>query len=313
MKKIAKSLIIAFVILAAATLGAGIYFINYALSPKDRSRYNEDTEFSIMKNEYPHIAHWIDSIRPILHDEYITNNDGLNLHAYSAVADTSTTRTAVIVHGYKMCAISMLHIAYLYHHDLHYNVILPDLQGHGMSDGNTIQMGWKDKDDVKQWINYADSIFGGNTQIVVTGISMGGATTMMVSADPTPDCVKCFVEDCGYTSVWYEFKGELKAQFNLPAFPLLYTTSALNKLLNGWSLTEASALHQIQRCSKPMLFIHGDNDTYVPTPMVYELYNAKAEPKGIYISKGSAHAKSYADNPELYTKAVRDFVCRYIH
>ena len=62
MKKIAKSLIIAFVILAAATLGAGIYFINYALSPKDRSRYNEDTEFSIMKNEYPHIAHWIDSI-----------------------------------------------------------------------------------------------------------------------------------------------------------------------------------------------------------------------------------------------------------
>ena len=173
MKKIAKSLIIAFVILAAATLGTGIYFINYALSPKDRSKYNEDTEFSIMMNEYPHIAHWIDSIRPMLHDEYITNSEGLKLHAYSAVADTSTTRTAVIVHGYKMCAISMLHIAYLYHHDLHYNVILPDLQGHGMSDGNTIQMGWKDKDDVKQWINYADSIFGGNTQIVVTGISMG--------------------------------------------------------------------------------------------------------------------------------------------
>ena len=71
-------------------------------------------------------------------------------------------------------------------------------------------MGWKDKDDIKQWIDVANNAFGGHTQMVITGISMGGATTMMTSGETLPQCVKCFVEDCGYTSVWDEFCGELK-------------------------------------------------------------------------------------------------------
>ena len=61
--------------------------------------------------------------------------------------------------------------------------------------------------------------------MVVHGVSMGAATTMMVSGEELPPYVKCFVEDCGYTSVWDEFKGELKNQFGLPAFPLLDVAS----------------------------------------------------------------------------------------
>ena len=60
-----------------------------------------------------------------------------------------------------------------------------------------------------------------------------------------------------------------------------------------------------------MMFIHGGNDTYVPTEMVYPLYEAKAEPKEIYISKGSAHAISYQDNPAAYTQRVGAFVAKY--
>ena len=44
---------------------------------------------------------------------------------------------------------------------------------------------------------------------------------MMVSGEKLPAYVDCFVEDCGYTSVWDQFKKELKEQFHLPAFPLL--------------------------------------------------------------------------------------------
>ena len=63
--------------------------------------------------------------------------------------------------------------------------------------------------------------------MVVHGISMGGATTMMVSGEEQQPFVKCFVEDCGYTSVWDEFSHELKSSFGLPPFPLMYTTSWL--------------------------------------------------------------------------------------
>ena len=59
-------------------------------------------------------------------------------------------------------------------------------------------MGWKDRWDVLQWMNIANEIFGDSTQMVVHVISMGGATTMMVSGEEQKPFVRCFVEDCGY-------------------------------------------------------------------------------------------------------------------
>lgn len=66
----------------------------------------------------------------------------------------------------------------------------------------------------------------------------------------------------------------------------MYTTSALCKLMYGWSFGEASALKQVAKCHKPMLFIHGSKDTFVPTDMVYPLYEAKPQPKQLWIARG---------------------------
>lgn len=46
-------------------------------------------------------------------------------------------------------------IGYLYNRDLGYNILLPDLQHQGESEGRAIQMGWKDRIDVLQWMNIA--------------------------------------------------------------------------------------------------------------------------------------------------------------
>lgn len=112
-------------------------------------------------------------------------------------------------------------------------------------------MGWKDRLDVLQWMNITNSIFGDSTQMVVHGISMGGATTMMVSGEEQQPFVKCFVEDCGYTSVWDEFSHELKSSFGLPPFPLMYTTSWLCEKKYGWNFKEASSLKQVAKCQLP--------------------------------------------------------------
>lgn len=147
---------------------------------------------------------------------------------------------------------------------------------------------------------------------VVHGISMGAATTMMVSGEPQPDYVKCFVEDCGYTSVWDQFSKELKEQFGLPQFPLMYTADWLCQLEYGWGFKEASALKQVARCHLPMFFIHGDKDDYVPTWMVYKLYEAKPQPKALWIVPEADHAHSYLFNTEEYTQKVKAFVDKYI-
>ena len=57
-----------------------------------------------------------------------------------------------------------------------------------------------------------------------------------------------------------------------------------------------------------MLFIHGDADTYVPFAMLQPLYDAKPEPKAMWIAPSSKHADAYLDHREEYTAQVRKFL-----
>ena len=314
-KKIKYSLIGLLAVIVAAIAGGSYYMLGYSLTPKENKGKDIPGSYEYMRRTYPFITPWLDSLQTAdaLRDTFIINPEGRQLHAIFAAAAQPTDKTAVIVHGYTDNAIRMLMIGYLYNKDLNYNIFLPDLQDNGLSEGPAIQMGWKDRLDVLNWMNIADSIFGNNTQMVVHGISMGAATTMMVSGEPQRPFVRCFVEDCGYTSVWDEFSHELKASFHLPPFPLMYTTSWLCEKKYGWNFKEASSLKQVAKSQLPMLFIHGDKDTYVPTWMAYSLYEAKPEPKELWIVPGAAHAVSYKENKQEYTDRVRAFVGRYIH
>ncbi len=314
MKRIVRIAAVVVLVVAAALLGGSFYLLSYALRPDAVMAEKEASSYKYMCEEYPFLEGWIDSLRTTgaLRDTVITGAEGERLHAIYAVAPQPTDRTAVIVHGYTDNAVRMLMIGYLYNHDLGFNILLPDLHYHGESEGRAIRMGWRDRLDVLQWMEVANAIFGGNTRMVVHGISMGAATTMMVSGEAQQHYVKCFVEDCGYTSVWDQFAKELRGQFSLPAFPLLHVASWLCDLRYGWNFREASALRQVARCDRPMLFIHGDADDFVPTRMVYPLYEAKPGEKELWVVPGAAHAMFYRDNREEYTRRVGAFVEKYI-
>lgn len=60
---------------------------------------------------------------------------------------------------------------------------------------------------------------GPQSKIVIFGVSMGGATTMMTSGLKMPKQVKAYVEDCGYTNVKDEIEHEAQALYHFPAFP----------------------------------------------------------------------------------------------
>ena len=253
MKKIHRRILtgILLTVLAAIVLllGASLYMLAYALKPEALETRSRDIpgSYTYLYKEYPELQPWVDSLRTAhaLRDTLIRSERGESLHALYVRAARPTARTAVIVHGYTDNAVRMLPIGYLYSRQLGYNILLPDLHAHGESEGEAVQMGWLDRLDVQQWIDTANELFGDSTRMVVHGISMGAATTMMVSGERLPAYVKCFVEDCGYTSVWDEFSGELKNQFGLPTFPLLDVTSWLCGLKYGWTFREASALEQV--------------------------------------------------------------------
>lgn len=317
MKKRMICFLVVFVVLVMiAIVGGSCYMLSFALSRTGEPKGNALDRVALREKEYPEIKPWIDSLQcaHALRDTFIVQADGTKAHALYVWAPRKTNQTAILVHGYKDRAEGMLHLGYVYHHFLGYNILLPDLHAHGRSEGSDIQMGWKDRIDVLRWTQVADRLFAdstGHTRQVLHGVSMGAATVMCVSGEKTPGYVKCFVEDCGYTSAWDEFQYELNEMFGLPPFPLMWTTSALCKLRYGWSFGQASPLRQVAKCHKPMLFIHGDKDDFVPTKMVYPLYQAKPGVKELFIGKGSIHAKTYRDHRKEYVRIVKDFVGRY--
>ncbi len=312
------SLILIVGLVGIACFGASAYMVAYALLPADNPGRDYTKEYQTLFANYPETKPWIDSLQRTgaLRDTFVVSPDGDRHHGLYVAAPRPTGKTAVLVHGYCDNAVTMLSLGFMYNRELGYNIVLPDLHAHGKSDGHAIQMGWKDRLDVLQWIGIADSLFRDSTArsaIVVHGISMGAATTMCVAGEKTPACVRAFIEDCGYTSAWDEFAQQLDDQFGLPAFPLMYTASALCKLKYGWSFGEASPLEQVRKCQKPMLFVHGMDDTYVPYRMLQVLYNAKpGTNKALKAFPKTTHAQSYYTHKREYTQLVKDWLNDYM-
>lgn len=311
MKKLLRFIFV-FVVFMLIVVGIGsVYMFGVALNRKNSPEEAMDVTKLHFSNKDVNV--WIDSLLQVsaLHDTLILAEDGTPLHAWYIHSATGSSNTAIAIHGYTDRAPRMLMIGKIYS-DMGYNVLLPDLRGHGQSGGKYIQMGWNDRIDIMKWIDVCKEMYGDTIQVALHGISMGAATAMMVAGEDMPENVKCVVEDCGYTSVWDEYKHELKKRYGLPAFPLLYTTSLFSKMKVGWGFEEASAINQIKNQTVPMLFIHGGNDNYVPTAMVYELFEAKPGVKELWVEEGVPHAKMYDMYTDAYIRRTTEFVDAHI-
>lgn len=308
------ALLLALILLIAASF----YFYDVAINrdKKDFLQYSED-----LKENFSEAARdseedglkgpaWVES----KHYETWTmkSKDGLKLVGHFLPAETPTNRVVILAHGYSSQGKEMGTLAKFYHEVLGYHVLMPDARGHGASEGDYIGFGWPDRKDYLLWINQVIEAVGQDAEIILHGISMGGATVMMVSGEELPDQVKAIIEDCGYTSVDDELSYQLKRLYQLPSFPLLPATSLLTKLKAGYSFYEASALKQVEKNKLPMLFIHGGNDNFVPTKMVYRLYDACQAPKDKLIVEGAGHGLAYTKDKAAYETKVIEFIAEYV-
>ncbi|NMB02464.1 MAG: alpha/beta hydrolase [Firmicutes bacterium] len=306
-------LVVFMVFVCVAIILASFYFYNVAVkrSTKDFLRDNEDLKQATTPSSTGSMggSEWLQ--RQSLETWQITSADGLRLVGYYLPAPETTGKTAILAHGYTSHGKQMGSFARFYH-EMGYNVLMPDARGHGESGGNYIGFGWPERKDYLLWIDQVVDRVGPEAQIVLHGISMGGATVMMVSGEELTEQVKVIVEDCGYTSAYDQLAYQLKRMYWLPPFPMMPVTSLVTKLRAGYSFYEASALKQVAKSKLPMLFIHGVEDRFVPTDMVWQLYNACPAEKDLYIVEGAGHGTAYGTDRETYEKKVAEFVGRFI-
>lgn len=308
-------ILVLLVLFIGGLAGASLHFYNFALKrgTKEFLRGNPDLQSTYSQRagvaEFSP-TQWVESKNP--QTWRLRSHDGLQLVAAYIPAPKPTGKTVVLAHGYTSQGRHMGRFARFYHEQLGFNVLLPDARGHGQSEGDYIGFGWHDRLDYLLWIGEIIAKVGDDAQIVLHGLSMGAATVLMVSGEELPPQVKAVIADCGYTSVYAQLAYQLKRMFRLPTFPLLETTSLVTKLKAGYTFQEASALEQVKKSRVPVLFIHGSSDRFVPTEMVWQLYNACLGEKEILVVEGAGHGTSYETAPQDYEDKVQSFLARYL-
>ena len=301
------TLIILIILFIITGVISGNFLFNLALNPKSSksiflNRTVDEDEIILREKN----TEWINENAEEVH----IFNKKIELCGYEIQNKKESNVWVIGAHGYTETACSMAGVAKQFL-NYGYNVLMPDLRAHGKSEGKYIGMGWLDRLDLIEWINYLIQKYG-NIKIILYGISMGAATVMMTSGEKLPSNVRMIIEDCGYTSVWDEFAYELKYIFKLPTFPTLYNANIMTKIRAGYSLKKASCIKQIKKSTTPTLFIHGDQDKFVPFYMLDKLYDATKCKKEKLIIKGAGHAEAQEIDSQKYWHTVRKFIKRYI-
>nr|WP_245308393.1 alpha/beta fold hydrolase [Halalkalibacter urbisdiaboli] len=311
------------IILFILVIGYGLvgnYFYNFALNVDREKEFLDGNPHlaeseAVLANvaEAAEVADYAfeKTHQPTIMNVVSTDKRQLKLHGYLYENEEPTHKWAIVSHGYNSNATDLTRWVRNFY-EQGYHVLAPDLRGHGKSEGDYIGMGWHDRKDILVWVNeiiekdpYAE--------IALFGISMGGATVLMTSGEDLPNHVKVIVADCGYSSVSEVFVYQLKDLFGLPEFPVMHAANTITKIRAGYDLYEASAVAQVAKSQTPILFIHGDADTFVPFEMVYDLYGAATVDKEKLIIPAAGHGDAEKVDPALYWRTVWEFVDQYIH
>ena len=253
------------------------------------------------------MVEWIKGTRSTPHrDVSITSFDGLTLRG-KFYEYKSGAPIEILFHGYQGSAERDLGGAVMRCFALERSALIVDHRGSGTSDGKVITFGVNESRDCLSWIDFTIKNIDPDAKIIITGISMGASTVMIAAGLDLPKNVVGVLADCGYTSA-KEIIQKVMVDMKLPP-RLLYPFAKLGARLFGkFDLDERSPIESLKNARVPVLFIHGDDDRYVPYEMSVKNFNACASSeKKLVTVHGAGHGLAYPYDIPNYLKEVREF------
>lgn len=296
---------------ALILLISAICFLKIFYSPKRKPRADDDYELPEGKEYeplYPQMIEWTKQSRATPHKKVsIQTFDGLTLRGrYYEISPDAPIE--IMMHGYQGNSERDLSGGIFRAMNIGHNVLIYDHRGSGKSDGRIITFGINESRDCRSWINYVLTEINPDAKIILSGVSMGGATAMITAGyDDLPDNVVGIVADCGYTSAKAIIKKVMR-DMKLPA-GLLYPFVQLGARIYGrFNIDEFSPIDQVKKAKMPIIFVHGDKDDFVPIEMSKENYEAcGSKVKKLLIIKGAAHGLAYPIAKDEYLKELKEF------
>ncbi|MBP3503769.1 MAG: alpha/beta hydrolase [Bacilli bacterium] len=286
-------------------------YICYRMAFYSKNKPHKKDEINLPDNEIfkhfkPLILSDIFAARAMEYQEfYVKSFDGLTLYGkyYESFKDAPIE---LMFHGYRGDGERDLSTGIRRAKECGRNVLIVDQRGHGKSEGHTISFGINERLDCLVWINKVIEVFGQDIKIILTGISMGAATVLMASNLDLPSNAIGILADCGYDSpknIIIKYINDL----HLPA-KIFYPFVKLGALIFGhFNIEKASPIESVKEAKVPIIFIHGEKDTFVPCSMSEKLYKECISRKQLTIIKNAEHGISYLFEPETYVSALKEF------
>ncbi len=287
-----------------ACFGAANFYYRLAFTPRKHDSSLDDTP---AEREWTQGREWMNN-HPKREDIFLTSEDGLQLHAnFIPQENEECHRYAICVHGYGDSAEGVGLFARQYYEAYGMHVLLPDLRGHGASEGNVVGMGLPDSGDLQRWIRWIVQQ-DRDAEIVMHGVSMGAAAILQVTGKRLPSQVKAVVSDSAYTSA----QDELRFQYNqkkhlIPTGLMMFFLRIVCRLRAKFDFFQASPVRAVEDSVTPTLFIHGEDDEVVPPSMMPRLFEAAGCKKEFLWIGGAGHIGAVIEDPDTYWARVEKF------
>lgn len=216
-------------------------------------------------------------------------------------------RVVVAMHGWRSSWDQDFGLIAPFLHQCGCSVLYCEQRGQQESGGELMTFGLLERWDCLDWVQWVKKHAQPGLPVYLAGISMGAATVLLAAGEAGPGSIRGVIADCGYTSphaIWQHVAEQnLHLRYDLCS---PWVRRLCRKRLMD-DLQAVSTLRSMEKCTAPVLFVHGTEDTFVPVEMTYENYLACKGPKQLLIVPGAGHGMSFLTEPERYKQAVLQF------
>ena len=154
---------------------------------------------------------------------------------------------------------------------------------------------------------------GGETQIGKIGLfgtSMGAAVALQAAA--SDDRIAAIVAEASFTNLRTIMVDYQKRIIKLPWHFLRNVAMSQSQAIAKFKAREVSPIESVQKVHKPILFIHGMDDSRIKTDYSKALYDSANEPKELLLVPKGDHTDLLNVGGSEYERRIMAFFRKYL-
>lgn len=230
----------------------------------------------------------------------------------------TTQRTIIFVHGVRTNRADkfagLLQLSVDFARD-GFGVLAFDMRGFGESPPAPLSLGYFEQRDVLGAVDYLEHgslpypQLGRPRVLLGWGVSMG-ASTLLLAAAQAPE-IKAIVSDSAYADILPILQREIPKSGHLPPFvtPGILAAAQVLYGINFYDVRPVDVVAKI--APRPILFIHGLADTYIPLSNLYQLAAAARSAPDAHVQTWlvpkAMHARAFVVLGQAYVRRVVAF------